>query len=249
MQQVNLPKIQKQQKPKKKAPPPPSKPIPPQDNSAPPVDPWGSVDPWGVPPQSSSADTLTPQQRVEMIERVYEETLSRKPDTRDINYYKYSTLGEEEIRKQLITGKEHKQLLTDGRDYKKTKSRAEQAETRIKMLEGQIKDQVVEFRQLTELLQEKNRYINELRGQNSNPYNLTQPEKHGEIIKDQHYGQVSRQTQLSPQQRPQSPPTQPPVAQRQPPQTQANFSAPGVPPVPPKRNKTFMDRVKDVLSV
>ncbi len=127
-------------------------------------DPWGA--PWGGNPSDGSSaggKRLSPQERVEMIEKVFTEILNRKPDTRDINYYKYSTLSEEEIRKQLLTGAEHKQLLLDGRDYKKLKDRALQAETRVKVLEGQIRDQVEEFRQLTNLLKEKNRHIQELR--------------------------------------------------------------------------------------
>lgn len=131
-------------------------------------DPWG--DPWGMSAPSSTEKRLTPQERVGMIEMVYESVLGRKPDTRDINYYKYSTLGEEEIRKQLIDGKEHKQLIEDGREFKKVKIRAEQGETRIKMLEGQIKDQVEEFKQLTQLLNEKNRYIQYLRSTVGNAF-------------------------------------------------------------------------------
>ncbi len=115
---------------------------------------------------------LTPQERVELIEKLFQELLGRKADTRDINYYKYSTLSEEEMRKQLITGKEHKQLITDGREFSKMRDRANQAETRVKILEGQIKDQVQEFKHLSELLDEKNKHIQELRIKLNNPYNL-----------------------------------------------------------------------------
>lgn len=124
-------------------------------------DPWGS--PWQNNDMNSGGKRLSPQERVEMIEKIFNEILNRKPDTKDINYYKYSTLSEEEIRKQLLTGNEHKQLLQDGRDYKKLKDRALQAETRVKVLEGQIRDQVEEFKELTTLLKEKNRHIEELR--------------------------------------------------------------------------------------
>lgn len=147
------------------------------------MDPWGMSDPWSMMGNENSANSssssvnkrMTPDERIQMIESVYEEVLNRKPDTRDINYYKYSTLQEDEIRKQLLKGKEHKQLIADGIEYKKMRAKADQAETRVTMLESQIKDQVVEFRQLTELLKEKNRYINELRNEQQNPYNLTTP--------------------------------------------------------------------------
>lgn len=155
-------------------------------------DPWGA--PWGGDMNQPQGKRLSPQERVEMIEKVFNEILGRKPDTRDINYYKYSTMSEEEIKKQLLTGNEHKQLLTDGRDYKKLKDRALQAETRVKVLEGQIKDQVEEFKHLADLLKEKNKHIQELREklnleknqnpfsngfvQNPNPFNTPQPLEH-----------------------------------------------------------------------
>lgn len=137
---------------------------------------WG--DPWGGGAgagQGSMPKRLTPQERVEMIERVYGQVLDRKPDTRDINYYKYSTLGEEEIRKQLIDGKEHKQLMEDGRNYKKMEERTDQAEARVRMLEGQIKDQIEEFKHLTELLDEKNKFIQRLRGEKDVQYGFKTP--------------------------------------------------------------------------
>ena len=106
---------------------------------------------------------MTPEERVQMIERVYNEILQRKPDTRDINYYKYSTLTEDQIRKQLITSAEHTDMVKRGREYQKIKEHAGQLESRVHMLEGQIKDNVEEFRELSNLLQEKNRLIKELR--------------------------------------------------------------------------------------
>ncbi len=164
---------------------------PPVANNTPPVvqPPVKPADPWGAPPMggndwgwgqnnpigqtpSSQEKKLTPNERVEMIEKLYEEVLGRKADTRDINYYKYSTLGTNEIREQLISGKEHKQLIIDGKEYKKMKDRAIAAEARVRMLENQIKDQVAEFQQLTNLLSEKNKHIKALREQKTSIYNL-----------------------------------------------------------------------------
>lgn len=168
----------------------PQKPSPPLSNNG--LGGWN--DPWQ---DDSSEDNgqlspsgqkrMTPQERVTMIEKVYVEILGRNPDTRDINYYKYSTLTEDEIKKQLLTGTEHKQLLLDGRDYKKLKERALQAETRVKLLEGQILDQVEEFKQLTTLLREKNRHISELRenlnsSQNISPFAINSFEKKDDRI-------------------------------------------------------------------
>lgn len=143
--------------------------------------PWPS--PWGddfgdlmndFSRPTASKSRMSPQERIVMIEKVFEEVLGRKPDTRDLNYYKYSTLSEEEILRQLLAGKEHQKLLEDGREYKKLNERATQAETRIKMLEAQNKDQIEEFKQLGTMLKEKNTYIQQLREQLKNPYNMTE---------------------------------------------------------------------------
>lgn len=115
------------------------------------------------PGSDQSPKRLTPEERVEMIEKVYKEVLCRKPDTRDINYYKYSTLGEDQIKKQLMSSAEFKEMMTKGREYTKLKEHADQLETRVRMLESQIKDQVAEFRELTNLLQEKNRHLQMMR--------------------------------------------------------------------------------------
>ena len=117
----------------------------------------------GQNPPGNQQKRLTPEERVKMIEKVYDEILCRKPDTRDINYYKYSTLDEEQIKKQLLASAEHKDMIKKGREYTSLKDRSEQLETRVRMLEGQIKDQIEEFRELSNLLQEKNRHITELR--------------------------------------------------------------------------------------
>lgn len=164
MNQINLPKSQSKSDDNTKV---ASNPIPQTQTWE---DDWGGS--FGPPTSTPASAKLTPQERVEIIEKLYQEVLGRKPDTRDINYYKYSTLGEEEIRKQLITGKEHKALLEDGRDYKNMKERANQSETRVKILESQIRDQVDEFAQLTRLLNEKNLYIKQLREEKNNPYNF-----------------------------------------------------------------------------
>lgn len=144
-------------------------------------DPWAAPmgggsnwnDPWANPSGGRSqgqAKKMTPEERVTMIEKLYQEVLGRKAETKDINYYKYSTLGEEEIRRQLVTGKEHTELMTNGREFANMKKRAEDAEGQVKVLDGQIRDQIEEFRKLAELLKEKNRFIQQLRSRVESPF-------------------------------------------------------------------------------
>jgi hypothetical protein len=121
---------------------------------------------------SNSKGRKTPQERVEMIKEIYKGILQREPSTRDINYYKYSTLDENQIRKQLITSSEHKDLIKNGNQYKKLKEQTEQLQTRTKMLESQIQDQLDEFKELNILLKEKNHHIQDLRNTLAQQNNL-----------------------------------------------------------------------------
>lgn len=135
---------------------------------------YGSQNPgFGTSPGRQSQITQppkrqTPEERVQMINKIYSEILGREPDTRDINYYKYSTLNEDQIKKQLLTSAEHKDLIKKGREYDQLKNQTDQAKTQTKMLEGQIKDQIEEFKQLNILLKEKNSYIQQLREKTEN---------------------------------------------------------------------------------
>jgi uncharacterized coiled-coil protein SlyX len=131
----------------------------------------GWPDPWGQPPQMpSNTKSMTPTERVQMIESLYEEVLGRKPDNRDINFYKYSTLSEEDIRKELTKGKEHKGLIANGREFKRLSSQVDEYSSKIKMLEMKIKDQEESFVHMNTLLSEKNKYIEMLRDQLKNPF-------------------------------------------------------------------------------
>jgi len=133
-------------------------------------DPWGGATGSGSPQPKQSKPKLSPAERVQMIEKVYEEVLGRKPDTRDINYYKYSTLDESAIRLELLQGKEHKELIKNGAAFKDMSKRTEVAETRVKMLEAKLADHSEEFIALRQLLEEKNKVIKVLRRQCQSPF-------------------------------------------------------------------------------
>jgi uncharacterized coiled-coil protein SlyX len=124
----------------------------------------------GLGDEDDDGERLTPAERMKMVERVYQEVLLRKPDTRDLNYYKYSSLSEEEIRKELLNREEHKNLVENGREYQKTKNLLENSQSRIKVLERQILDQEESFKQFNVLLKEKNAHIDDLRSKLQNPF-------------------------------------------------------------------------------
>ncbi len=113
--------------------------------------------------KSKSGTKLSPSERVKMIEKCFEEILSRQPDTRDLNYYKYSSASEKAIREELLDSQEHKDLIKDGREFKKTKNLLEQSNAKIKSLESEIIAKNESIKNMETLLKEKNMYIEDLK--------------------------------------------------------------------------------------
>ncbi len=128
------------------------------------------------------------EDKTELIKKVFQEVLGREPDNRDLSYYRFSPMGEDEIRNQLLNGKEHKDLLEKGNKYDEIKEEIGSHKAKVKVLEGQVKDQLEEFKQVNNLLKEKNRYIRQLRKQvESEPEDITSPDTfkyNNEISKD-----------------------------------------------------------------
>jgi formiminotetrahydrofolate cyclodeaminase len=108
--------------------------------------------------------------RIPMIEEAYELVLKRKPTSREISYYKYSTMKKEEIIKKLLNDKEHTQLLEKGRDYPNLEESQKLSASTVLKLKHGIKDQESEFEELKKLLSEKNKIIEELRSLKEEPY-------------------------------------------------------------------------------
>lgn len=111
----------------------------------------------------SSKSSLSPRERVGMIERAYKDILNREPDTRDLNYYKYSSASEETIRQELLESEEHKTLIENGREFQKTKNLLDDAESKINALKGEINDGEESLKQMEDLLKEKNLHIEDIK--------------------------------------------------------------------------------------
>ena len=117
----------------------------------------------GLSDDSSPSSKLTPSERVKIIEKAFQDILCREPDTRDLNFYKYSSMDESSIREELVEGPEHKTLIENGREFKKTRNLLEDAKSKINALEGEIKDREESLKQMEILLKEKNLHIEELK--------------------------------------------------------------------------------------
>ncbi len=117
----------------------------------------------GLGENADSSSKLSPNERVKIIEKAFNDILCREPDTRDLNYYKYSSMDESEIRGELLEGDEHKKLIEDGREYKKTKNLLQEAKSKINSLEREISDKEESLKQMETLLKEKNLHIEDLK--------------------------------------------------------------------------------------
>lgn len=124
----------------------------------------------GLADDSKSGTRLSPTERVKIIERAYSEVLGRDPDTRDLSFYKYSSATEETIRAELLESDEHKALISDGRELKKVKNLLENAKSKIRTLESEISAQQESFKELQNLLKEKNLHIEKLKKDIENPF-------------------------------------------------------------------------------
>jgi hypothetical protein len=106
--------------------------------------------------------------KTEKIKKIFKEVLGKDPEPRDLSYYRFSPMSEDEIKQQLLTGKEHKDLIKKGNEHKDLNEQLITQKAKVKVLNGKIEDQLEEFKQLHNLLKAKNRYIRELREQLEN---------------------------------------------------------------------------------
>ncbi|HBB64888.1 MAG: hypothetical protein UR34_C0005G0013 [candidate division WS6 bacterium GW2011_GWC1_33_20] len=114
----------------------------------------------------------SPSERVPMIEAVYDEVLGRKPSSRELAYYKYGVLEENEIRIKLLKSEEHKKIIENSSKVPGLESELRDLRITEKKLVQGIDDYKSEISQSQNLLNEKNAIILELREQVKNPYDL-----------------------------------------------------------------------------
>lgn len=103
------------------------------------------------------------------VEEIYSKVLGRKPTSREISFYKYSGVKEEEIINKLLNSSEFKENIEKVNkfpDLENTIRRAKMANLKLK---SNLKDQEREYNELKFLLNEKNSEIKKLREKDS-PY-------------------------------------------------------------------------------
>ena len=104
------------------------------------------------------------------VEAVYELVLGRKPTSRELAYYRYSTAKKDEILKKLLKGDEHKQIVEKGRKYPELENQEKLAQSNILKLRHSIEDQNGEMEEMKSMLEQKNREIAVLREEKRIPF-------------------------------------------------------------------------------
>jgi len=129
----------------------------------------------------SSSFSVSPSQRVSMIEKIFDEVLGRKPSSRESAYYKYGVMKENEIYLKLLKSDEHKKILEDAKKVPNMEDELRDLRISERKLIQSREDLKSEMLSSQTLLNEKNLMINELREKVSNPYDLpSQVEKYEE---------------------------------------------------------------------
>jgi hypothetical protein len=134
------------------------------------------------------------------IKKIFETVLGRDASSRELSFYKYGEMEEEDIFKELLEGEEHKKIVDDAKGNEKLERRIEILRNEREKFEGLINDKALEYRELTKLLRSKNEEIKKLRETDKNIYNQEKIIKQDSVEKilpgysfeyDQSYSQVT----------------------------------------------------------
>ncbi|MDY0097290.1 MAG: hypothetical protein RBS01_03005 [Candidatus Dojkabacteria bacterium] len=129
----------------------------------------------------SSSFSVSPSERVSMIEKIFNDVFGRKPSSRELAYYKYGVMKEKEIYLKLISSDEHKKILEDAKKVPNMEDELRDLRISERKLIQSREDLKSEMLSSQSLLNEKNLMINDLRERVSNPYDLpSQVEKYEE---------------------------------------------------------------------
>jgi predicted nuclease with TOPRIM domain len=122
---------------------------------------------------ASSASPLKRRPSVKkspLVTKIYKLVLGRKPSSREMAYYKYSSAEEEDILKKLLEGDEHKEILEKAGKYSELKEKNKKLKSTVLRLKSKAKDRANEYGELKRLLEEKNETISSLREEKIVPY-------------------------------------------------------------------------------
>jgi hypothetical protein len=105
-----------------------------------------------------------------LVEKLYKLVLGRKPSSREMAYYKYSSAEKEDILKKLLESDEHKEIIEKAEKYPELKEKNTKLKSTVLKLKSRAKDRADEYLELKKLLEEKNEAILSLRREKNVPY-------------------------------------------------------------------------------
>ncbi len=120
----------------------------------------------------SSPRGISQEEKIPMIEKVFQEVLGREPSSREMAYYRYGILKEDGIRAKLVQSKEHKDLLEKAIKFPGVSEELKSVRISERKLQQKIEDTKQEIIELQKLLNEKNILIEQLREKANNPYDI-----------------------------------------------------------------------------
>lgn len=106
----------------------------------------------------------------ENTEKLFKLVLGRKPSTRESAYYRISRMEKGDIILKLLSGKEHKDLISNAKKYPDIVKENKEQKSTILKLKSEYDSRIKEFEDLNKLLEEKNNIIVELRKNKDKPY-------------------------------------------------------------------------------
>ena len=119
---------------------------------------------------SSQLSFQGPPTKSPQVKEIFELVLGREPSSREISYYKYSTLKREQIVKKLLEGDEHRNVLEKAKKFPELKEENRNFESTVLKLKTMLEDRENEFLELKRLLVEKNNTIDTLRQNKDIPF-------------------------------------------------------------------------------
>lgn len=114
--------------------------------------------------QGLSLSRMSEEERRKVIGMVFSLVLGRSPADRDFSYYRFSTLTEEGLIKSLLNLPEHKKLVEKANEHTSLKQSVMDLDLQVKQLTESMNSMKEELITMQDLLVEKNRYIQQMRG-------------------------------------------------------------------------------------
>ncbi|MFZ6022286.1 MAG: hypothetical protein ACOYT9_02330 [Patescibacteria group bacterium] len=114
--------------------------------------------------QQLSLSRMSEEERRKVIGNVFVLVLGRSPADRDFSYYRFSTLTEDGLIKSLLNLPEHKKLVEKANEHTSLKQSVMDLDLQVKQLSESMNSMKEELITMQDLLVEKNRYIQQMRG-------------------------------------------------------------------------------------